>query len=151
MMPPGFLYERGKSSVLPVAEVVKKKPADWSSAGTDGYFISKRGARKLLDLLHLDGLAGDIDWRLMLYSLDATERRALLEKPGFMRDSLEFHQHFVRSREKLESYVLLPALVKQFSAGSVRLWDNHLPHANLELLSTRLQNNRKHLADRAQT
>jgi len=53
--------------VVPVAATVAAKSRGLNTPGTYGYFLSRRGADKLLDKVVRDGYAGDIDWRLIAY------------------------------------------------------------------------------------
>jgi GR25 family glycosyltransferase involved in LPS biosynthesis len=125
--------------LLKIEDVVKTKPDDWSSAGTDAYFISRKGANRLLQMISVDGIAGDIDWRLIFYSLSNGLVYEAAKNQGFFGRSLEFHLLQTVSMEKIEAYALQPALVRQFAAGSVRLWDNKMPSADIEQVNSFLR------------
>jgi GR25 family glycosyltransferase involved in LPS biosynthesis len=131
MAPADFNYRARSSATMPAAISIDSKSANWTSAGTDGYFISRKGATKLLDMLERDCIAGDIDWRLVYYSLTSKHRSRLIARGGFLAQALLYHGQSVVSTETMKNYVLVPPLVRQFSGGSVRLWDNKLQHAHL--------------------
>lgn len=142
MHPANFRFPAASFRTAETNEVAKTKPANWSSAGTDGYFISPKGARTLLALIERDGIAGDVDWRLVSYSLTRPERTAIIKRGGFAGQSLAYHERFRSSSKRLRCHVLLPALVRQFAGGSVRLWDNELPHAHMAAVQTILAKRR---------
>lgn len=104
----------------------------WTSAGTDGYLISPQGAGKLLKYVAEDGLAGDVDWRLISYALTDRQRDAVSTAGGFTGRAVDFHRQFHGGRRSLRAYSLTPSLVRQFAGGSVRLWDNELAHSHVE-------------------
>lgn len=129
-----------------VGAVAARKPPDWSSAGTDGYFISPKGARKLLALVEQDGLAGDVDWRLVSYSLTPGQRQRSIAKGGFAGAALDFHERSRNGDGRIRASALHPPLVRQFAGGSVRLWDNELSHSHMALVHA-LATDRKLNAD----
>lgn len=116
-----------------VGAVAARKPPAWSSAGTDGYFVSPKGARKLLALFERDGLAGDVDWRLVSYSLTPPQRQRSIARGGFAGAALNFHEQARNGDGQIRASALHPPLVRQFAGGSVRLWDNALSHSHLAL------------------
>jgi GR25 family glycosyltransferase involved in LPS biosynthesis len=139
MLEAGFEYPKDGFYLLSTESSVASKSNDWSSAGTDGYFVSPEGAQMLLDLVERDGIAGDVDWRLVSYSLPKRRRDRLAAAGGFRGEALAFHEPF-RDGQTLRTYVLHPALVRQFDGGSVRLWDNQLPHAHMAIVAEKLAN-----------
>lgn len=142
MLPDRYAYRRSGFVCLLTEDVARTKPKDWSAAGTDGYFISPEGARLLLARIVRDGIAGDVDWRLVAYSIPGAARKAMAKGSGFFPQSIAYHDQFVSRGRLLRSYVLAPSLVRQFDGGSVRLWDNELPHAHMAGLRTRIAKRR---------
>ena len=142
MEPTDFAYPPASFYTMPTSAVAMTKPPDWSSAGTDGYFISPKGAALLLSLVQRDGIAGDVDWRLISYSLTKPERARIISRGGFAGRALAYHERFRTSSKRLRCHVLLPALVRQFAGGSVRLWDNELQHAHMAAVSDLLTKRR---------
>jgi GR25 family glycosyltransferase involved in LPS biosynthesis len=138
MLPEGFRHPTKGFGLMTVKEVVRTKRIDWTSAGTDGYVVSPAGAKTLLSMVRRDGIGGDVDWRLISYSLTKSERARLIARGGFVGRALEFHEQFRSSSRRLAASVLLPSLVRQFAGGSVRLWDNDLPAAHLATLKSLL-------------
>ncbi len=116
-----------------VGAVARGKPRTWSAAGTDGYFISPKGARKLLSLVQRDGLAGDVDWRLISYSLTPRQRERSIARGGFAGAALGLHEQVRCGEGRIHASALHPPLVRQFAGGSVRLWDNELSHSHMAL------------------
>jgi len=62
---------------------------------------------------------------MLAYSLTARERQAALRKDTKTARLLRSHDAVIPRRGRLlDSYVLVPALTRNFQAGSVRLNDN---------------------------
>lgn len=63
---------RGKipeiAELLPTWQVLGERPFDSGGVGTDGYLVTPKGARKLLQFLALDGVQGHIDWQIAAYA-----------------------------------------------------------------------------------
>ncbi len=137
MLARDFSYADDTHHVVSAETAAGSKADGWTSAGTDGYFVSPSGARRLLALVEADGIAGDVDWRLISYSLQPRTRQALIARGGFRGNALQFHEA-VRDEQTIRAYVLHPALVRQFDGGSVRLWDNAMSHAHFTLVSDKL-------------
>jgi len=54
----------------PVAASVAKKTRSWNAPGAYGYFLSRRGAERLLDLGRAPtACPATVDWRLIAYSI----------------------------------------------------------------------------------
>jgi GR25 family glycosyltransferase involved in LPS biosynthesis len=123
MLDPDYRYTDTRFGVVSVETLARSKPADWGSAGTDGYLISPAGARALLELIAVDGIAGDVDWRLVSYGLPQRLRAHFASMQGPFANAIRFHERF-RDEQMLRIYSLYPSLVRQFRGGSVRLWDN---------------------------
>lgn len=117
-----------------VKEAVKFKPPTWRAAGTDGYFISRTGAERLIDWLREDGFWGDIDWRLIFYAL-GKEWRTCLPAEGFAQTAVSHHARRCEEREAMRAFVLTPALIGHHRGGSARHSMNSFAHAHLEIKS----------------
>jgi hypothetical protein len=94
-------------------------------------------------MVERDGIAGDVDWRLISYGLSAEQRRSVVARGGFAGAAVSFHEAFHSASSSLKAYVLVPPIIRQFVGGSVRLWDNALAHSHMATLKTvRLRNQR---------
>ena len=96
-----------------------------NAAGTDGYIISRAGAARLLGWAREDGMADDIDWRLVAWSLGEGDV-ARLAAPSVARDTMARLQPSIRRVERLDAYVLHPALIRTVGVSSDREDDNRL-------------------------
>ncbi len=96
-----------------------------NAAGTDGYLISRNGAERLLRWANQDGMHDDIDWRLVAWSL-APGDVARLADPSVARDNMTRLQPSIRRAERLDAYVLHPALIRTVGVSSDREDDNRL-------------------------
>jgi Glycosyltransferase family 25 (LPS biosynthesis protein) len=126
MIPGGYPYRRTSFHVETLPDVLPTKAPGWVTASAAGYFMSPQGARLLLSRVARDGASADVDWRLMAYAMSPAERRALRkENAGSLTASvIGFHDHFLSKGRTMRGYVLVPALVRAFEGGSVRIFDN---------------------------
>lgn len=138
MSPEAAVYPQADMATVPVGTSVRTKTRGWSSAGTDGYFVSPKGAKKLLSLVQRDGMAGDVDWRLLSYALTEKQRTRLVGSGGFAAGALAFHERQHSGPGRIRAAVLSPAIIRQFAGGSVRLWDNALPHSHMAVAKSLL-------------
>ncbi len=97
-----------------------------NAPGTDGYIVSDTGARKLLAWVEEDGFAHDVDWRLLAYCLTPAECSAL--PPGHARGVLDGLRHIVGRPDRLNAYVLHPALIRTVPLTSDREDGNRSSH-----------------------
>ena len=100
--------------------------------GNDGYFVSQKGARKLLDMVAQDGLVGDVDWRMMLYA--ASDEEVDRTPNEFIAQTLKLHRSYRKSTGHIDAFVAPPAIVKTYSGGSVRSLMNEFEHAHEEIV-----------------
>ena len=114
-----------------VRDVLATKEDSWRTPGADGYILSRRGAVALLKRVAEDGVAGDVDWRLLLYALTPHQIGTLSRCPSVTAQALRFHSAMCPPRRPIKSGVLHPPLVRQLSGGSVRVWDNGFPAERL--------------------
>lgn len=113
-------------------ETVLTHPVDsFRGVGTYGYFVSRQGAQKLLDMVAQDGLVGDVDWRLLLYAASDDSIKASASE--FMLRSLKVHLDHRKSTGLLNAIVAPPAIVKTYNGGSIRGVMNDFSHAYEEL------------------
>ena len=103
----------------PLATVVQGFDPEENAPGGDGYLISREGARKLLAWIAADGMAGDVDWRMLAYGMSGSEVAAV-EAPSFARTELGRWQGRIGRAERLQAYVLSPALIRTVGVSSDR-------------------------------
>ena len=126
-----YLPERlPPDDALPLERILVNKVDGFRGIGTDGYFVSRQGAQKLLDMVTEDGLVGDVDWRLMLYAASDDDIDATPNK--FMADTLRMHRAHRKSTGRLKALVAPPAIVKTYNGGSIRSLMNDFDHAHEE-------------------
>ena len=141
MIPATLTVNSAGFATATAAKAALSKGNGWTSAGTDGYFLSPRGARKLLQYVSEDGLAGDVDWRLVSYALSGAQRESIVRAGGFRGRAVDFHTQFHKGSRALKAYSLTPSLVRQFAGGSVRLWDNELAHSHVAQIKSHKRRN----------
>ncbi|WP_158744340.1 glycosyltransferase family 25 protein [Acidisphaera sp. L21] len=108
---------------IPLIEAFASFPVNENAPGTDAYLLSAAGARKLLDWVAADGFAADVDWRVLAYSISEAECAALPSE-SFARGLLHRLHGLVGRPERLDSYVLHPALMRTVAVSSEREDDN---------------------------
>lgn len=103
----------------PVAQVMLGFHPDDNAPGGDGYFISRSGAAKLMAWVAEDGFATNLDWRLLAYGMTHAEIAAL-PRHSFAWETLDQLQHIPRRADRLQAYVLHPALIRTVGVSSDR-------------------------------
>ena len=93
--------------------------AGQNAVGTDGYLVSRVGARKLLEWVAADGMAENVDWRMLAYALTPGDVAAVPEG-SVARAELERLAPCIARAERLDAYVLAPALIRSVSVSSDR-------------------------------
>ena len=106
-------------TVHPLAQAMQTFPPDDNAPGADGYFISAAGAAKLLDWVAQDGFSGDVDWRLLAYGL-TPDAIAALPRTAFARTALDRLRHGVPRPDRLDAWVMHPALIRTVGVSSDR-------------------------------
>ena len=106
-----------------LADVMRGFPPEDNAPGGDGYLISAQGAAKLLDWVAQDGFAGDLDWRLLAYGMDGAAT-ATLPRHAFAWQMLDRLQRGIPRAERLDAYVLHPALIRTVGVSSDREDEN---------------------------
>lgn len=94
-----------------------------NAPGADGYLITASGARRLLAWVAADGCAGDVDWRLLAYSL-SEQACAALPRPSVLWDRLDGLRREVPRADRLDAWVLFPALIRTVGLTSDRCDEN---------------------------
>jgi glycosyl transferase family 25 len=105
-------------TVHPLVDVMRAMDPDNNACGTDGYLVSRAGAAKLLAWLDADGMADDVDWRMVAYGLSAADWDSLPE--GHARRWLMRMVAANPRAERLAAYVLHPALIRTVGVSSDR-------------------------------
>ncbi len=106
-----------------LAEVMRGFPPEDNAPGGDGYFLSAQGAAKLLRWVAQDGFAGDLDWRLLTYGMDEAAIAAL-PRHAFAWQALDRLRHGIPRADRLDAYVLHPALIRTVGVSSDREDEN---------------------------
>jgi hypothetical protein len=106
-----------------LADVLRGFPPEDNAPGGDGYLLSAQGAAKLLRWVAQDGFAGDLDWRLLAYGMDPASIAALPHH-AFCRQMLDRLCSNVPRTDRLDAYVLHPALIRTVGVSSDREDEN---------------------------
>lgn len=93
------------------------------AVGTEGYLVSKRGAQKLLESVAEDGLFGDVDARMLAYSISA-ETKAKLSIHSAARLLVDEHWKILKARKPLRAFGASIGLVSLVGTGSDRKQHN---------------------------
>ncbi len=118
-----FVNERMQPDILPPHHIIApitsllSWPADKNAPGGDGYMLSKPGAAKLLELVAQDGFGGDVDWRLVGYSIGPDD----LDRLSPDSTAAAVLQNIPRqSAGRLTAYVLTPPVIRTANTESIR-------------------------------
>ena len=103
----------------PLAHVMLGFHPEDNAPGGDGYLISRAGASKLMAWVAEDGFAENLDWRLLAYGMTQADVAAL-PRHGFAWETLDQLQHIPHRTERLQAYVLHPALIRTVGVSSDR-------------------------------
>ncbi len=108
---------------VPLGRALQDFAPDANAPGADGYLVTASGARRLLDWVGADGCGDDVDWRLLAYGV--TERdHAALPRPSVLRDRLDELRRDVPRADRLDAWVLFPALIRTVGLTSDRCDEN---------------------------
>ena len=105
-------------SAMRLADAMMRFPPDENAPGADAYLVSGTGAAKLLEWVAQDGYAGDVDWRLLAYSLTPDQVADLPQ--GHAKVTLAAMQHQPPRTDRLKATVLCPALIRTVPFSSDR-------------------------------
>jgi GR25 family glycosyltransferase involved in LPS biosynthesis len=106
------------------ATMVAFHPED-NAPGADGYLLSPVGARKLLDWVAADGMADDVDWRMLAYALSPAAIAAIPAHSHARRELGRLGGGVPRV-ERLTAHVLHPALIRTVGVSSDREDENRM-------------------------
>jgi GR25 family glycosyltransferase involved in LPS biosynthesis len=106
-----------------LADALRGFPPEDNAPGGDGYLLSAQGAAKLLHWVAQDGFAGDLDWRLLAYGVDPASIAAL-PRHAFSWQMLDRLCHEIPRADRLDAYVLHPALIRTVGISSDREDEN---------------------------
>jgi hypothetical protein len=81
-----MVYQQSGVDLLPILPAFEFIIRNNTGVGTDGYLISRRGARKLLEFFARDGFYSHVDLRLAAYSLTLEEIETLPQGKYIIRD-----------------------------------------------------------------
>ncbi len=112
-----------RPSLHRLADVLRGFPPEDNAPGGDGYLLSAQGAAKLLRWVAQDGFAGDLDWRLLAYGMDAAAIAAL-PRHAFSWHTLDRLRRDIARTDRLDAYVLHPALIRTVGVSSDREDEN---------------------------
>ena len=115
---PGFASE-------PLAIAMQAFHPDDNAPGADGYILAAAAARTLLAWVEQDGLAGDVDWRLLAYALTPGDIAALAPH-AHARQELTRYAAAIPRADRLRARVLTPALIRTVGVSSDREDQNRL-------------------------
>ncbi|WP_419952739.1 glycosyltransferase family 25 protein [Methylobacterium sp.] len=112
-------FYKDTQKTVPVIQAMLEfnKDSKVQAAGLDGYFLSRKGARRLLDIIRQDRIIAPIDGQVMVVSLNGQDLDLLANK--LARRGATF-KNVVRRRaikDTIRAYVLTPSLVKQDDGG----------------------------------
>lgn len=119
---PGFTSERLASE--PLADAMRAFHPEDNAPGADGYILTAAAARTLLRWVEADGMAGDLDWRLLAYGLTLHEVAAI--PAGHARRELDRLSAALPRPDRLRARVLTPALIRTVGVSSDREDQNRL-------------------------
>ena len=112
----------------PLAAALRAFHPDDNAPGADGYLLTRSAARRLLDWTAADGVAGDVDWRLLAYGLTPADVAALPDR-SHARAALGRLQSAIPRPERLRACALSPALIRTVGVSSDREDANRGPPA----------------------
>ncbi|MGI4978473.1 MAG: glycosyltransferase family 25 protein [Janthinobacterium lividum] len=115
----------GGFAAVPLAQALRDFAPDANAPGADGYLVTAAGARRLLAWVGADGCGGDVDWRLLAYGLSARDC-AGLPGPSVLRERMDEMQPGVPRAERLDAWVLCPALIRTVGLTSDRCDENRV-------------------------
>ena len=98
---------------------------DDNAPGADGYILTAHAARTLLRWVEQDGMAGDVDWRLLAYAL-TPGAIAALPAHAHSRRELNRYAAAIPRPDRLRARVLTPALIRTVGVSSDREDQNRL-------------------------
>jgi hypothetical protein len=108
-------WEQEPRGFRPLALALASAESEQRAIGTDGYLVTRAGARKLIDNYEQDRVFSPTDWQMVLYCLTAAEVEHLPE--GFARRTLTRNAALRKSTGAITAAVLNLPLVTQAITG----------------------------------
>lgn len=108
-----------------LAQTLREFHPEDNAPGGDGYILSSEGAVKLLRWVAEDGMAGDVDWRMLAYAL-TPEEIAAIPPHSHARRELTILEARIPRPDRLRAYALFPALIRTVGVSSDREDQNRL-------------------------
>lgn len=96
-----------------------------NAPGADGYLLSRAGAETLLGWVGQDGMAEDVDWRMVAYGMSGAEVAAI-PAHSHARRELERLGAALPRVGRLSAWVLQPALIRTVGVSSDREDENRV-------------------------
>jgi GR25 family glycosyltransferase involved in LPS biosynthesis len=93
------------------------------AVGTEGYLVSRSGALKLLEYVNEDGFFGDVDARLLAYSL-SPESKSRMSIHSLSRKLVDAHFQIIKQRKPILSLAASVGLIGLIDSGSDRKEQN---------------------------
>ena len=109
----------------PLATAMQAFHPDNNAPGADGYVLTAPAASTLLAWVERDGMAGDVDWRLLAYALTPNDI-ATLAPHAHARYELTRYAAAIPRPDRLRARVLTPALIRTVGVSSDREDQNRL-------------------------
>jgi len=100
----------GQPDYISVERCLLSIEARRRAVGTDGYFISRAGANKLVNLFKQHGYFGHVDIRMMAYALDGHEMNQILPETSWLRQGVSQIQRVTGTLKSVTASVFSPAL-----------------------------------------
>ncbi|MCE8535821.1 heparinase II/III family protein [Ruegeria pomeroyi] len=119
------IEDRSGDSVelLPLFDLLMEKPPEFRAPGGEGYFLTQRGARTLLETVARHGIHGDVDWFMIMQTLNPDQRSQFKDGTALKRQARKISQLYPES-PLLKGAVLSPWMVVHLAPPSRRKRDN---------------------------
>jgi GR25 family glycosyltransferase involved in LPS biosynthesis len=116
MTPRSLRKSRDKAEVLTLFDAMMLRDPDQRGHGTDGYFLSRKGAARLLGLIHQDRILGHIDLQMLACGITSEEFERLVAQN---ERYASLHRVRMRrtSQDTCRMYVSTSPLVMQSDEG----------------------------------
>jgi GR25 family glycosyltransferase involved in LPS biosynthesis len=122
MVPKRFVQTPGDIGNLTLDAAMSQRDSQQRGHGTDGYFISRRGAERLLRLFTTDRILTHVDHQLIACGMTQPQLESIATNSKSGAAILRCHQRRLSRPETATIYVRVPPFVKQSDGGqSTRL------------------------------
>ncbi|GLK77126.1 hypothetical protein GCM10008171_23800 [Methylopila jiangsuensis] len=106
-----FNQKSSPVTTYPFAEVAATRPSGISTPGGDGYFVSKSGARKLLERINWARLPRHVDQFLVSASL-VPQHLDVIEKNPALAEGIKSMGSTMGEKPEISSVCIIPAIVQ---------------------------------------